>query len=120
MKEGRGRKAAQEVVDRTVRFAPGEEADLKIVRKGGEFLSFGINYRTLLAGRWHNVIRYDTAHGCVHRHRFWKEGWFEEIENIGEVDLKKAFDGCFEDVIANWGNYKKRMAAALGRRRNGD
>lgn len=49
------------------------DADKVIVRKvtsGRLVVEFSVQYETLIASRWHVVIRYDSQHGTPHRHIF--------------------------------------------------
>lgn len=41
---------------------------------GGQVAAFSVNYRALVKGEWHEVIRYDTSHGQLHVHEFWPQG----------------------------------------------
>ena len=45
--------------------------DIRIEVEKGEVLSFSVNYRILVNGKWHQVYRIDTAHGYLHEQRYW-------------------------------------------------
>jgi hypothetical protein len=43
------------------------------IKQGKRILAFTVQYETLVEGEWRPVIRYDTAHGVVHKDIL--DGW---------------------------------------------
>jgi len=71
----------------------------------GRVQQFGITLNMLKGNRAYPVIRYDTAHGVVHKHTFW--GGEERIENrpFQVRSLNRAFERAYKDVSRNWARY---------------
>ncbi len=44
------------------------------IRERGQIVEFRIQYETLIAGEWHPVVRYDSAHGQPHRDILHRDG----------------------------------------------
>jgi hypothetical protein len=86
-------------------FTLEDEADVTIQKKNGRIVSFGVNYRTNINGKWHDVIRYDTAHGAMHVHRFWISPGIIPIRDVG-ADIKSIIIEAVNDVKENWTAYK--------------
>jgi len=119
MDGGGEKKKSPETARLRLKFRAGEEADVTVTSCCGRILSFSINYRTFAFGSWRNVVRYDTAHGVVHLHRLWKE--YGAGKPLGPAcgDMNAAFKTAYEDVIANWKNYRKRAAFELEKYKSG-
>jgi len=92
-----------------IRLTADDEVDVKINRENGRITGFSVNYRTRISGKWHNVIRYDTAHGMIHVHRFWISTKPVAIKKFETDDIKKAVDRSIDDIETNWSRYKKYM-----------
>ncbi|MBC8496379.1 MAG: hypothetical protein ISS57_17235 [Anaerolineales bacterium] len=77
------------------------------VWRENEIIEFSIQYEALIEGRWHAIIRYDTAHGQPHRDTLHADGsvtkdWFTlyrmaEVLTIGQ-----------RDIMENWPFYRER------------
>ena len=71
-----------------------------------DVLEFRVQYEAYLQGRWHIIVRYDTAHGFAHRDVMHPDGtatktafqyWdYAAVLTYGERDLKR-----------NWASYRK-------------
>lgn len=71
-----------------------------------EVLEFRVQYEAYLQGKWHAIVRYDTAHGFAHRDVMYPDGtvpktsfqhWdYAAVLTYGERDLKQ-----------NWDSYRK-------------
>ncbi len=98
-------------------ISPDDRVDIAIDVEAGTVRSFTANYRARFGERWVEVARYDTAHGHLHIHRFWREpeDQIEELEPPGNP--KRAYgsdlDRAEEDLTANWRTYRRRMKEAL-------
>ena len=56
---------------------PLSDVDRMIVRQdinAGNVIAFSVQLEVFLNGRWHKVIRFDSAHGDPHRHTFYPDG----------------------------------------------
>jgi len=77
-----------------------------------KILEFRVQYEAYLQGKWHAIVRYDTAHGFAHRDVMHPDGtttktsfqqWdYPAILTYGERDLKR-----------NWASYRKTYEREL-------
>jgi hypothetical protein len=54
-------------------LVPGTEADMLYVRfrkERGQIVYFVVQYSALIDDKYHEIMRFDTCHGYVHRHTF--------------------------------------------------
>ena len=66
----------------------------------GNIVEFRIQYEALIEGKWHTIVRYDSAHGNPHKDTLHPNGsetkeWFTlysnaEVLTIGQRDIIKA------------------------------
>lgn len=119
MKGGGRRKTRVTVEKHPLEFGPGENVDVSIMKADGRTSAFGVNYRTLVDGVWRDVIRYDTAHGRVHVHRFWRERAVEGVGDAHGTGLEYAAKAAYDNVRENWRGYRKRLLRKLERGRRG-
>lgn len=55
----------------------------------------------------HEIIRFDSAHGYCHVHRFYQRLDDEGKKIKGRTISQTTFDECRQDIKNNWTNYKK-------------
>ena len=77
-------------------------------------VEFSAQYETYVAGKWHPIVRYDSAHGFAHRDLIHPEGtetktefryWdYAQVLTYGERDLKE-----------NWPSYRDLYLKELAR-----
>ena len=83
--------------------------DIRIEVEKGEVLSFSVNYRILVNGKWHQVYRIDTAHGYLHDQRYWISA--ESIQLRAKDKLfatrKELLTYCIDEVKQNYRLHKK-------------
>jgi hypothetical protein len=81
----------------------------------GKMIEFCIQYEALIAGRWHPVVRYDSAHGEPHRDVLRPNG--TEIKE-GYVGLRpdEVLTNGQRDIIANWPKYRAMYESEMERR----
>lgn len=84
----------------------------------GRVTDFGVTLTYVEGEESYPVLRYDTAHGYIHKHIFW--GLEERIEkrrfrgrNPGEV-----LNEALQDVDENWEKHIERFREAKGKRRD--
>lgn len=83
-------------------------------------IEFRIQYEAHIAGTWHAIVRYDTAHGFAHRDVMHPDGtqtktafrhWdYRDVLVYGERDLKQnwaAYRQAYERELARLGQQKK-------------
>jgi len=111
--------------------APGEEKEFRIVlthrdaivvrmrfkREDGKKLldNFAVIYDAEIEGSWHEVIRYDTAHGYPEMHKLWRSerGIRLPDEGIPYHDLLIKYRN---DIRDNYRRYRELMEKELQRR----
>ena len=69
-------------------------------------VSFSIMQVYLTGENKHEIIRFDTAHGARHVHRFYKRLDHKEENPTGKEISRVAFDECRKDIEKNWKKYK--------------
>lgn len=68
---------------------------------------FVIQYEIFFEGKWMPVVRYDTAHGYVHKDLINPDGSKGKIF-MGLTDLNEALTLADKDINENWERYKER------------
>lgn len=71
----------------------------------GEITRFRIQYESLIAGRWHAVVRYDSVHDRPHRDTLRPDGteskdWFPDYSNAEVLTIGQ------RDIRENWPKYR--------------
>ena len=83
--------------------------DVRIEVEKGKVLSFSVNYRILVNGKWHQVYRVDTAHGYLHEQRYWISA--ESIQLRAKEKLfatrKELLNHYIDEIKQNYRLYKK-------------
>lgn len=92
-----------------------DEVDITIKKENGRIISFSVNYRTKMDDRWCDVIRYDTAHGMIHVHKFWTSSKIMPLHAV--TDMKTGIIEAMKDVKSNWKMYKNHLIKKV--KRNG-
>ena len=80
----------------------------------GIVTSFVVQYEAMIEGRWHPVVRYDTAHGFAHRDLMRPRG-APEKQPIAVADLNSAFTFAIRDVRVLWKQYRAGYEQELSR-----
>jgi len=75
----------------------------------GRLSEASVHYRAFIRNQWHEVSRYDNAHGFPHRHRFWlrrsQRVFAPSLRPEAMVELAKT------DFKQNWVRYRALMEA---------
>jgi hypothetical protein len=81
---------------------------------GGTVGGFVIQYEAQIEGEWHEIVRYDTAHGSPHKDILHPDGTSTkeefphytraEVMTLGQTDIRK-----------NWQKYRERCERELRR-----
>lgn len=90
-----------------------DEVDVAIRKEDGKIIAFSVNYRTKIDDRWHDVMRYDTAHGMIHVHRFWTSPKVIPLKVC--KDMKIAIIEATKDIKLNWEMYKNCLIEKVER-----
>lgn len=63
-----------------------ERIRMRIAVENGKVVDIVVQYETLIEGKWHAIVRYDCAHGFLHRDVLFPNGDKEkqviEFENL--------------------------------------
>ena len=73
----------------------------------GAIVEFRIQYEAFIEGRWHAVVRYDSAHGRPHRDALHPNApetkeWYRGYRNAYVLSIVQ------RDITANWPKYRTR------------
>ena len=97
----------------TVYLSDSDSLDIEIAVSKGHVSGFTVNYRALIGTTWHEVVRYDCAHGYLHLHRFWlpKDRQSRPLENPKNPlpPYDDALTRAEEDLADNWSAYRSKM-----------
>lgn len=77
------------------------------ITEKGRVSGFMTQYEIFFEGEWMPVVRYDTAHGYVHKDLINPDGSKEKIF-MGLTDLNEALTLADKDINENWERYKDR------------
>ena len=85
----------------------------------GRVIGLVIQYEAYINDQLVPIVRYDTSHGYLHRHRFWlpPRSRMDDLESpdwpardyTGQVNLARA------DLVKNWRTYRKRVEDRLAK-----
>ncbi len=80
----------------------------------GEVTEFRVQYEALIAGHWHCVVRYDSAHGRPHRDTLHPDGpqtkdWFPGYSNAEVLTIGQ------RDIWENWSEYRAKYEKEMRR-----
>lgn len=74
-----------------------------------EIVEFSIQYETFFRGRWHPIVRYDSAHGFAHRDILHPDGsetktvfrnWdYAQVLTYGERELKQNWQSYMQNYL---------------------
>ncbi len=87
-------------------LSPNDRFRCEHIAVKGKVIHFVVQYEAFINGRWHNVIRYDNAHGFPHFDRMYPDGsmektWLKDFKN----DVVYTFG--INDIKSNWNSYRK-------------
>ncbi len=96
-----------------VEFTPTDRLHVTVQKDKGQVTAFSIQYQALMGGTWTSVVRYDTNHGYLHRHRFWlpldEQIDDREPRNQPARDYTIPFKSAYDDLAANWRIFRANM-----------
>jgi len=75
----------------------------------GKVTEFAITLSSVQGAEVQPVIRYDTAHGLVHRHTFWGDRERIEDDPFGTLDPAACFRLAYQDIMDNFDRYLERF-----------
>lgn len=81
-------------------------------RIGRDVVAFAVQYEALLEGRWHPIVRFDTAHGFAHRDVMHPDGRVDK-EPLPWDTYPVALTFATQELKANWYRYRQRYEEEL-------
>jgi hypothetical protein len=80
----------------------------------GEIVEFRIQYEAFIAGYWHPIVRYDSAHGQPHRDVLHLDNsetkeWYPGYRNADVLSIGQ------RDIMANWPGYRAKYEREIYR-----
>jgi hypothetical protein len=73
----------------------------------GHVAVFRVQYEAFIDGAWHEIVRYDTAHGFPHRDLVHPDGPEDKTEYRNRSNAEVLTLGQ-EDIKSNWRTYRER------------
>ncbi|MFQ5796687.1 MAG: hypothetical protein ACE5JP_16790, partial [Candidatus Bipolaricaulia bacterium] len=68
--------------------------------------SFAVSYSTKIEEEWHEVIRYDTAHGFLHVQRFWRSPEPVPLPEFERIPYGKLVNQFVDEITDNMTRYR--------------
>ena len=79
----------------------------------GRVTGFRIQYEAFIAGRWHPVVRYDTAHGQPHKGTLHPDG-AQSKEMVSGYSNADVLTIGQRDIMENWMRYRAEYEKEMG------
>ncbi len=85
---------------------------MRITVENGKVVDIVVQYETLIEGKWDAIVRYDCAHGFLHRDAIYPNG--DKEKQVMEFDnLEMALTYAEQDFKDRWEFYKNRYLKKL-------
>lgn len=93
------------------------DVTLEFEREQGKkkLMGFAPSYRALISQRWHEVIRYDNAHGYVHVQKFWRGPKPIPLKEEVGLPLDYLVRQYKQDIVENWERYRSYVEQKIRR-----
>jgi len=75
-------------------------------KEKGKILGFTVQYEAFFEGKWHPIIRYDTAHGFPHKDVLHPDGLTDK-QPLYFMNYNLAFTYAIQDIKMLWKWYKE-------------
>ena len=82
----------------------------------GKVLEFAIQYKAQIDGVWHEIVRYDMAHGRPHKDLLHADST-EAKEEFLYYDADQVLTLGQDDIRKNWAAYREQYEKEMRRRR---
>lgn len=85
---------------------------MRIAIESGRVTDLVVQYESMIKGRWHAIVRYDCAHGYLHRDVIHPNG--EKDKQVLEFEnLEMALTYSEQDFKDRWEFYRNRYIRKL-------
>ena len=98
----------EQTTEYVIRLGPKDRYRHVHIRVRGRIVFFRLQLETFFDGEWMPVVRYDTAHGFVHRDLLDRQGNTIKTPLFNQ-DLNDALTFAESDLKTNWLSYRKRF-----------
>jgi hypothetical protein len=85
---------------------------IRIATQKGKVVNVMVQYEAKITGAWHEIVRYDFAHGFFHRDVMYPKGK-KEKQPIRIENLNDALQYAEQDLKDRWNWYKDRYRRRL-------
>jgi hypothetical protein len=100
-------KPQRRLEDFKVTLTEDDEILVHLEREGRVVTKFGVQYRARIRGKWHAIVRFDTAHGHAHKDVSHPDGT-QEMQELELDDYGVALTHALREVKARWMFYRER------------
>lgn len=87
---------------------------VRFVTDGRDVLEFAVQYDAFIEDKWHQIVRYDNAHGTAHRHVYYPDGTAKRFV-MGETDNNGALTEAQDYVKENFITMRERYIMLIRR-----
>ncbi len=86
--------------------------DVTVRMEGNKVLGFSVNLSLLENDERFDIMRWDTSHGFLHKHEFWRTHRTIKVKRYQEMPLDLVFHEVYADLKKNWEKYIERWRNA--------
>jgi phosphoribosylformylglycinamidine (FGAM) synthase-like amidotransferase family enzyme len=83
-----------------------DRVEVSIVKEKGQVIDFSVQYLAQIKGKWHPIVRFDTAHGSPHIDISQPNG-SKQTRYIRGLDNKEALTYALGIISQRWESYRK-------------
>jgi hypothetical protein len=87
---------------------------LRFVLEKGEITDFMVQYESFIDGKWHDIVRYDMAHGFFHRDLMNGDGTSDK-KRLNFISYEASVMFAEQDIKERWQWYKDNYLKAIGK-----
>jgi len=83
---------------------------IRFEMRKGKVTMLVVQYEVLIGNKWEPIVRYDTAHGYLHKDLY-VAGQKERIkkERVPIADFNRGLTEAVEDLKRHWQKYRRRF-----------
>ncbi|MFZ3254363.1 MAG: hypothetical protein WA133_08800 [Syntrophales bacterium] len=97
---------------KTISINGGDRLRIRIATEKGRVANIMVQYEANIAGIWREIVRYDCAHGFLHRDVILPKGKTEK-QPLSIANLNDALQYAEQDIKDRWQWYKERYVRGL-------
>jgi len=97
---------------KTISIDGNDRLRIRIGTRKGQVINIMVQYEANIAGAWREIVRYDCAHGFLHRDVILPKGKMEK-QPLSIANLSDALQYAEQDIKDRWQWYKERYIRGL-------